>query len=247
MPMCQCRVLPTQLYLVDKQMRREALEVFYSNAYFDICNGNLGTTLSFLRDVLPRDGLSRLRRLQFTMTEAQCEGWADGAVASGYPPWMLERIAGPYWGGGPVPRLNYKNDWRAIIALLAEHADLARLSITVDMGECTWAFIEDTLVWDDGPDLSWFRFIYDFYTDVATAMCSLKGLGGVNFELSAFEQVRPWLEREVLGYEKERTFESPRARRLEEDLWRRPRFHQVVPPWHDVNRRLEGSNYKPDQ
>lgn len=60
---CQCRVLPTRLYLVDKQMRREALEVFYSNAYFDLCNGNLGMTLSFLCDILPRNGLSWLRRL----------------------------------------------------------------------------------------------------------------------------------------------------------------------------------------
>lgn len=239
-------MLPTQLYLVDKQMRREAIDVFYSNVHLDFYNVDLGTTLSFLRDVLPREGLSRLRRLTFTMTEAQCEGWAGGAVASGYPASMLERVARPYWGGGPAPQFDYKNDWRAIVALLAEHADLPRLSITVEMGECTWTFFEDTLMWDDSPDLSWFRFIYDFYVDVATAMCSLKGLGAVNFELSAFEQVRPWLEREVLGYERERTLESPHARRLEADLWQRPRFYQVVPPWHDVNHRLEGSNYKAD-
>lgn len=62
-------------------------------------------------------------------------------------------------------------------------------------------------MWGDSPDLSWFRFIYDFYIDVATAMCSLKGLGGVNFERSVFEQVRPSLEREVLGYERERILE----------------------------------------
>lgn len=50
------------------------------------------------------------------MTEAQCEGWADGAVASGYPAGMLERqVAGPYWGGGLAPRFDYKNDWRAIM------------------------------------------------------------------------------------------------------------------------------------
>lgn len=74
-----------------------------------------------------------------------------------------------------------------------------------------------------------FRFIYDFYIDVATALCSLKGLGGVNSKLSAFKQLRPWLEREVLGYERERALQSPLARRLEADLWRRPRFYQVVP------------------
>lgn len=160
---------------------------------------------------------------------------------------MLERqVAVPYWGGGPVPYYDHKNDWRAIVAFLAEHADLPQLSITIEMGECAWAFIEDTLMWEDSPDLSMFRFIYDFYIDVATAMCSLKGLGGVKLELGAFDQLRPWLEREVLGYEQKRTLQSALARRLEEDLWRRPRFYQVVPPWHDMNQRLEGSNYQPD-
>lgn len=245
-PQCQCRVLPTQLYLVCRQMRREAVEVFYSNAHLDFYDNNLGSTLSFLRDVLPREGLSRLRRLEFTMTEAQCEGWAGGAVASGYSAAMLERqVAVPYWGGGPAPRFDYRNDWRAVMAFLAQHADLPRLSITVEMGECTWSFVEDTMFWEDSPDLSMFRFIYDFYVDVATAMCSLKGLGGLKLELSAFEQMRPWLEREVIGYERQCALNSPRDRRLEEDLWRRPRFYQVVPRWHDASQRLEGSNYKP--
>lgn len=101
-------------------------------------------------------------------------------------------------------------------------------------------------MWDDSPDLTMFRFIYDFHIDVTTAMCSLKGVGGVRLELGAFEQLGPWLEREVLGYEKRRTLQTGPAGRLEEMLWQRPRFYQVVPPWHDMNRRLEGSNYKPD-
>lgn len=82
-----------------------ARQLWYSTPtpIFDFSNDNLGSMLSFLRDILPREGLSRLRRLTFTMTEAQCEGWAGGAVASGYPASMLERqVAVPYWGGGPV-------------------------------------------------------------------------------------------------------------------------------------------------
>lgn len=239
-PQCHCRVLPTQLYLVDRQMRREAVEVFYSNAHFDLHGDNLSSSLSFLRDVLPRDGLSRLRRLEFTWTEAQCEGWADGAVASGYPAALLERVAKPSWGGGPPPKFDYKNDWRAVVAFLGAHADLPRLSITLDMEECAWSFVYDTLMWEDTPDLSMFRFIYDFYIDIATALCSLKGIGRVNLKLGAFQQLRPWLEREVLGYEQERSLQSLEAKTLEENLWQR------VPPWHDLNCRLKGSNYHPD-
>lgn len=133
------------------------------------------------------------------------------------------------------------------MALLVEGADLPRLSITMNMGDCTWNFIQDAWMWEDALDLSMFRFIYDFYIDVVTAMCSLKGLGGVNLELSAFAHLRPWLEREVLGYERGRALQTPRARRLEKDLWRQLRFCQVLPPWHDMERRLEGSNYQPNQ
>lgn len=225
-------------------MRREAIEVFYHDAYFDLYNDDLGSTLSFLRDVIPREGLVRLRRIRFTMTVAQCEGWAGGAVDSGYPAAMLEtQVAVPYWGGGPAPRRDHKADWWAVVALLAGRADLPRLTVSVEMGECAWAFVEDTLMWPDPPDLSMFRFIYDFYVDVVTAMCALKGLSGLNLDLGAFQQLKPWFEREVLGYARERTGLSPRARRLEQDLWRRPRFYQVVPPWHDVDQILEGSNY----
>lgn len=43
----------------------------------------------------------RLRYLRFTFTEAQCEGWAGGAIAGGYSARMLEtQVAVPYWGAG---------------------------------------------------------------------------------------------------------------------------------------------------
>lgn len=71
-PECRCfLVLPTQLYLVHRQMRREALEAFCSNAHFDFYDDNLGSTLPFLRDFMPREGLSQLNRVKF-MTESHC-------------------------------------------------------------------------------------------------------------------------------------------------------------------------------
>lgn len=98
-----------------------------------------------------------------------------------------------YWGGGPPPKLGYKADWRAVVAFLASHTDLSHLSIAVNMGDSSWPFVEDTLMWPDQPDLSMFRFIYDIYIDIVTALCSLKGLGDVTLDLSVFEQLKPWL------------------------------------------------------
>ncbi|KAL1846100.1 hypothetical protein Daus18300_014350 [Diaporthe australafricana] len=248
-PQCQCRILPTQLFTVCHQISTEALEVFYTNLHLDL---DPCSSLTFLRSLSPAN-IHRLRRLTFTMTPAQVEGWCNGAVASGYGPKTLaSRVANPYWGGGPAAPAGddgfYRRTWREVVALLAAHADLAQLALTVDMSECTWVYIEDSLMWDDPPDTirPIFTFIYDLYIDVVTALCELRGLGALTVELSAFEQLKPWLEREVLGRESpEPKFEGPRARRLWEDLWKRPRFYQVVPEWHDAARRLKGSNYRP--
>lgn len=180
------------------------------------------------------------------MTPAHVEGWCDGAVASGYSAGQLEKRVAPYfWGGGPVPRDDYRGKWREAVGLLAAHADLPRLELTVEMGECTWVYFEDMLMLDDTPGLSTFKFIYDFYIDVTTALCGLRGLGGLVVELSMFEQLKPCLEREVLGREApEPKLENAYARRMWADLWKRPRWYQVVPRWHDGERRLEGSNFR---
>lgn len=237
-----------QLFLVNKQIYREAVEVLYSNICFEFYDTDLRATLSFLRN-LPRDGLSRLRRIEFSITEAQCEGWCDGSVASGYYAATLEQqIAIPFWGGGAPPALDYKADWRAVLAFLASaHAELARLTIFVDMAEGPWAWVEDTSTWEPLPELSMFRFIYDLFIDVTTALCSLRGLGAVEFDLAVFNQLEPWLEREVMGYSRERTkFKSAHEERVWNETWHRPQWYQVLPPWHDPDQRLEGSNYVPD-
>lgn len=289
-PRCRCRILPTQLFLVNRQTRHEALDVLYGGGggglpLLELHDNDLAATLAFLRDALPRDGLARLRRLRFIMTEAQCAGWTagpggvgidHGPIACGYPPAMLERqVARPCWGGGPPPALDYAGGWRAVVALLAARADVPRLRLEVDMRECAWTFVEDTVTWEDNikfndgdddeqeengggndaeavvaaepPAVDMFRFIYDFAMDVTAGMCALRGLGGVSIELSAFQQLKPWLEREVLGRERELSFETELDRRTWEDLWARPRFYQVVPPWHDMDQRLEGSNNQPDE
>lgn len=219
--------------------------MFYTNLHLD-----LDPCSSFLRSLSPQN-IRRLRRLTFTMTPAQVEGWCGGAVASGFDAAMLEsQVAIPYWGGGPVKPPgpgggdgSYRRAWRENIAVLAAHADLPRLALTVEMGECTWVYFEDAVLWDEfmphDEIRPMFRFIYDLYIDVATALCELRGLGALELELSVFGQLKPWLEREVLGRGPELGGEGPHERR------KRPRWYHMVPRWHDGDRRLEGSNYRP--
>lgn len=236
---CGCRELPTALFLVDRLMYQEAaVEVFFANASFNFWGDDLGATLAFLRDLVPRAALPRWRRVRFSMTEVQCEGWTGGtALACGYPGQLLEWFRHGYWPDeNQRPQVDYQADWRAVLRFLAAHADLPRLHVTVDMAQGSWTFVEDVMDGADRREPSWFRFIYDFYMDVVTAMCcELKGLGGLRLYLCAFGQMAPWLEREVLGHEGD-------SRPM-----RHPANWQMVPQWNDMSQRLEGSNYYPQE
>ncbi|KAJ4420809.1 hypothetical protein N0V82_004104 [Gnomoniopsis sp. IMI 355080] len=238
-PRCRCRKLPLALFVVDRQMYHEAaVEVFYPNAYFNFYEDDLRAALAFLRDVVPRQALAHMRRIKFTMTVAQCEGWADGALASGYPAHFLENILHVSCEGSARPPLEYRADWRALLAFLGgAHADLARLTITVDISECSWEFLEDPLNFDmyDGNQ-SMYRFLYDLFIDVTTAMCSLHTIGDFKIQLGVFSQLKPWLEREVLG----------QRYSMISEVSGRMNWYDMVPKWHNVDQRLPGSNYSPE-
>lgn len=226
------------LFLVDRQMYREASDIFYSHACFDFYGDDFGVALAVLRR-MPPGSVRRLRRIQFTTTAAQCDGWGAGALACGYPESSFRKMEGYYWNDGPRPELDYQANWRAMISFLAESADLPNLSITVDMTNSGWMFIDvdEMLFWDD-LDFGWFRFVYDFYIGVATAMCSLKTLGAVHFDLCPFRKLVPWLEREVIG--------CRRGDGKLEKLHRRQGLWSRIPSWHNMDQRLEGSNYVPN-
>lgn len=73
--------------------------------------------------------------------------------------------------------------------------------------------------------------------DVATAMCQeLQGLGGVQLHMDTFSELAPWLEHEILGRDSNRS--PPQLQPLGGIS-----FYQAVPEWHNLDQRLEGSNY----
>lgn len=228
------------LFLVDRQMYHEASEIFYSHAYLLFHGDDFNTALAVLRQ-FPLDSLQRIRRLEFNMTVAQCDGWGAGALASGHPEHSHKAISRYHWDGYPRPEHDYQADWQAIVDFLCKNADLPRLSITIDMGNCGWAFqdITDMIMWEEGRvDFAWFKFVYDFYIGISTPLCSLKDLGAVYLDLWPFKRLEPWLEREIMGCRNGYGILKHR-----EPL--KLRWGSHIPDWHDMNKRLEGSNYHP--
>lgn len=225
------------LFLVDRQMYREASEVFYSHALFKFHGDNFGTTLAVLRTI-PYDSLQRLRRLKFSMTVAQADGWGNGALASMFPEFEYRRIASWYWkeNGNIRPEFDYQADWRAVVSFIAENTNLPRLSIIMDFASCGWALTDEGEMLSNDLDFGCFRFMYDFYIGVTTALCSLKTLEAIHFDLFPFRKLKLWLEREVMGCRN--GYGS-----LEQPL--RQGFGNFIPSWHNLDRRLEGSNYHP--
>lgn len=163
-------------------MYHEASEVFYTNAFFNFFGDDFSKTLAILR-LLPRKSLQRLRRIKFTMTIAQADGWGIGALACNDPKFFYGDIARYYWDNGERPQFDYQTGWRAIISFLANNADLPRLSVVVDTTECGWIFEER---WMAGSELEldwgWFRFMYDFCIGLTTTTCSLKTLEAFHFD-----------------------------------------------------------------
>lgn len=235
-PRCDCRILPMALFLVDRQMYAEAFEVFWPNAFMDFYSDSFSISLAAMR----RLPLHSLTHIQFTMSLAQADGWGLGARACGFPEGWYRRL-GLHGDGDSsgVERPDHQSEWAAVVAFLAEQAELLpRLRITVDFGSCGWGFADEgEMLALEEVDFGWFRFLYDFVIDAVTALCRLKTLREVRFELFPFANLESWLEREVMGCRNGYGEIEPPSRRG---------YGNHIPSWHDMNKRLEGSNYHPN-
>ncbi len=158
------------------------------------------------------------------------------------PPWEARYRVDPK---GPPTCL----DWRRLVAFLGAHMDLPRLSLTVHTEVPVYSVVEDLLMADDiTTRWAWratWRLLYDIAIDIATQLCTLKTLGGVHIIFGVFDDLEQWLEREILG----RRFHG--VVRAEEEAKgrisrRRVRQESRMPKYHDMNKRLVGSNYHPE-
>src|SRR3569833_3332410 len=178
-----------------------ALQLFYPRNLISFRNSHFAQPLNTMKNLTPA-ALRSIRWLRFVVTHSQFDNWVPYAVLEAGPDAIREwseraERAVATTGSGPSSR--EANDWRTLVACVGEHMDLPKLSITVDMVSCVWDQLEDYLMLDDFDPKETFRHAYDLYIDIATSKCALKSLGKVEFRLGAFDQLAPWLEREVLG------------------------------------------------
>lgn len=166
------------------------------------------------------------------MTVTQCqECIAGAALANSYSEPALERV-GRTRINRISPIFKYQANWRAVLDFLSMHADLPKLTITVDMKRCLWPCTEELFLMVYNSPM--FHIVYDFALATINALCSLKTLGSVMVKMDAFEQLIPLLERDLLEYGGMPEFVG------------RLRSFQNIPPWRYMNSRLEDSNHHPE-
>lgn len=240
------------LFQVSRDIRLAAQQVFYSNALLTIHNDQL----EFAFDFVHRPTVAHFRRVSFAITPAQCYFWAGYRPAAAHPQWDLEHIVEAYFPKGPyrsessnpakaaiwpyacqVPSTGFR---AALDVLAAVDVDqtLPPLDLEIDLS-ALWVYAALYLEpggGDDPDDLEdRFGWVYDLYLDVAHAIHQAftcpgrRRLGSICFELSMFNDMAPWLVREVMGDRFTGSVQGPmarlgRARLLQEKV---PRYHSA--------------------
>nr|POE94536.1 hypothetical protein CFP56_16776 [Quercus suber] len=159
---CECWAPPTSFFLISRQVRQDALAVFYSQNKFVVTpdyvtwesfdDAALMTASAFLTDVLPRDSLKLIRRLEFVFA----------------PKDEMQRFC----GNEDLCR------WTATLCELEPYFDLPRMTLEV-------SFAQRPEHWDDhfynrrGQDLGKARqdMATQAYIEVLSSFKSLHGLG----------------------------------------------------------------------
>ncbi|KAK1750186.1 hypothetical protein QBC47DRAFT_439369 [Echria macrotheca] len=240
-PNCVCRVLPISLFSVDKNMSTAAMEVFYRTTQFTVRHDDLSSVLKWL----PGTALPLIRYLGIIITPEQCFLWnGHGRTPTpAHPPWHLQQVAAvlfPPKDKSRVfkprsrPSITPRKAFRKVLCDLAAArmtVELPGLDLTLDLG-ATYAFADIFIPEMNENDEDRFRWIYDFYLDVAKCVREILMKPGqymvnsVRFRLGTFTDLEPWLEREVMGERfmgsVERPVEKGRARILAERV---PRYH----------------------
>jgi len=110
---CKYRILPMELFLVSRQVYYDSVEVFFTDANFEICQGP-EETLSFLQR-LPKQGLCLLSRLRFYFTTLHLHNWNVNE-------WSIE--------------------WKRLVTFMKENLKIDKLSIEMDLTSaydiCLW-------------------------------------------------------------------------------------------------------------
>jgi hypothetical protein len=207
-------LLPTELFHVSRQMRRDAMDVFFPRTVFEFAQ-DYSETIQFLK-ALPAGAAKLIRRMTLVIPQDHFRAFFDR------------------WGPNAYKQKKTREEHSAafgdLLQFIKTEMNLPRLRLQINMWEiaewCAWAEDEEEN-----------RFVYDAYLEIADALCSLRGIGAVEFDMSWACDMRPWLTREVMGKDYE-VPPDPRPRHLNA-------IYPMPPTWHDdVDEfRLPHSNY----
>ncbi|CAK7214529.1 hypothetical protein SBRCBS47491_002173 [Sporothrix bragantina] len=261
---CQCDILPTELFYVDRLMYREAaLDQLYSKAVITFQSDQSHMTLAVLESMTPA-ALRSITKLYFRISSIQYRQWRV-AIRSGSS--YSDDEDGDGDGrdndfdedGNERPRMPRKpyeyvhepgrgdEGWADLVAFIRDNMDFSRLEICLDMEDCVWDYYESFLISDEPTSqlMDRFRDAYVMYMDLVTELCTLKTLKAFAIRLAVFDDLERWLVREVLGPKRDIYKGGITAADIEGAFrpghWRRP--HVKTPYYHNPDRHLPGSNW----
>jgi hypothetical protein len=156
---CRCWQWPSELFLVNKTLREQALRIAYSNNSFSVLSLHRRVSsieefpqkhrsaLTFLQSI-PRDALPHIRSLRIVFNQ--------------------------FWNHDLSPGTHSLTNWVATLAFIQQNLTLAQLHLTV----CTKNVLKDCYsydgTWIDTEDIEW-----KFYQRLAAPMAVLQGLGSL--------------------------------------------------------------------
>ncbi|KJR82019.1 uncharacterized protein SPSK_03165 [Sporothrix schenckii 1099-18] len=246
---CTCVILPVELFLVDRQMYREAAhDVLYAKTAFAYESDTFAMTLEALQQLTPAT-LRRMTTLHIVVSGEQFPLWRKSSRAFYVRHYNADGqrvVSSGAWTYDP-----HRGDttWASLIAFIRDHMDLPRLTLHLDVRDCIWDRYEFYVLSEAEDEMpASFHEAYCMYMDLVTVLCTLEELKGFRMHSTVYCNLEPWLVRQVLGDRDPykgglanadvEVLHSPATKR---------RPNRFIPSYHDVNIPLPGSHWHPEK
>ena len=177
---CSCRQIPFELFLVNKAMKLESEDVFFSTNCFEFDQSHIyrqhlldssfimadyipNQTLNFLSHLNP-NAITSIRRIRVIFDDSSILIW-------------------PY---------EIKDQWRRLLRFIKEHLIVTNLCLIVRMKET-----DERCLHPESEQHQ--RYIYHVYHEIIQELSVLQGLQDLHLEFSWFRDLEASFERSIMG------------------------------------------------